>query len=108
MTYIPFHMLDLPGTYGLGLTAGINLMVLAALGIAIPSPGGTGTFHFLVTLGLSVLYGVPEEIALTYATVSHGATYIYFLIAVPVMYGIGRVWFNEKKKSQEPATQTGP
>ena len=47
------------------------LSLVGGLGFAVPVPGGIGAFHFIVSLALSAIYGVPMEIGIVYATISH-------------------------------------
>lgn len=72
MAYLPFMMLDLAGPHGLSLTDAWCLMALGALGIAVPAPGGVGSYHYIAIQTLVYLYGVPEAPAASYAVLSHG------------------------------------
>ncbi len=47
------------------------LVLVGSMSSFVPVPGGFGAFHILITLGLSVLYGVPEEIGIIFATLTH-------------------------------------
>lgn len=59
-----------------GWVAAAVVMIITALGFAIPSaPGGVGTYHAAVLLGLS-WFGVPEGMAVIFATVMHAVNYI--------------------------------
>ncbi len=52
------------------------MTVITSLGFAIPSaPGGIGTYHGAVLLGLS-WFSVPEGLAVIFATVMHGLNYL--------------------------------
>jgi glycosyltransferase 2 family protein len=52
------------------------MTVITSLGFAIPSaPGGVGTYHGAVLLGLS-WFNVPEGLAVIFATVMHGLNYV--------------------------------
>ncbi len=64
-----FHM-DVPFT-ALSFT-----LVVTTLGQLLPStPGYVGVFHALAVLALTP-FGVPKDLALSYALVLHGATYV--------------------------------
>lgn len=52
------------------LDAGV-ITVVVAISFSLPSPGGTGTTHFFVSLLLSALYGIDPAEALAYATLLH-------------------------------------
>ena len=55
----------------LDLIAALFLSLVGGLGFAVPVPGGIGAFHFIISLALSVLYGLPMELGIVYATLSH-------------------------------------
>jgi len=58
------------------VVAALFVMVVANLGILIPSsPGYIGTFHFFALSALAV-FGVARETALSYAVVSHAMQYL--------------------------------
>ena len=47
------------------------LSLAGGIGFAVPVPGGIGAFHFIIGLTLSMVYGVPMETGIIYATISH-------------------------------------
>lgn len=55
----------------LDLIDALFLSLVGGLGFAVPVPGGIGAFHFIISLALSVLYGLPMELGIVYATLSH-------------------------------------
>lgn len=57
MTYVIFFSFE--PTAHLSPSAGLVVFVFGALGMVIPSPGGAGTYHYLIAKGLE-LYGVAE------------------------------------------------
>ncbi len=67
-------------TASLDLLAAMVVMVISSVGILIPMPGGTGTFHLFCSQGLSLLFGIPTAQALSYATVTHAIGLIFLLI----------------------------
>lgn len=66
MTYLCFFAFG--PTAMLGLGAGLIIFVSGALGILIPSPGGLGTYHFLVTEAL-MIYGLNEADGFSFANI---------------------------------------
>ena len=50
MTYICFQ--SIPETSHLGISDGLFLLVLGAIGMVIPAPGGIGSYHLIVMTGL--------------------------------------------------------
>lgn len=58
------------------VVAAVFVMVVANLGVLIPSsPGYIGTFHFFAMSALAV-FGAARETALSYAVVCHGMQYL--------------------------------
>ena len=52
------------------------VFVFGAFGIVIPSPGGMGTFHFLVVAALA-LYGINGSDAFSYANINFFSIQIF-------------------------------
>ena len=59
MTYICFQ--TMPETSHLGISDGLFLLVLGGIGMVIPAPGGIGSYHLMVMIGLVALQ-VPDGI----------------------------------------------
>ena len=74
MLYVAFFAFNLQSQLGFG--SAIVLQAISSIGFAIPTPGGTGTYHFFASQTLSRLFQIPEETALSYATVTHAVTFI--------------------------------
>lgn len=74
MLYVAFFAFNLQHQLGFG--SAIVLQAISSIGFAIPTPGGTGTYHFFASQTLSRLFQIPEETALSYATVTHAVTFI--------------------------------
>lgn len=55
MLYVGFSAFE--PTAHLSIAAGIVVFTLGGIGFIIPSPGGMGTYHFLITTGLT-MYGI--------------------------------------------------
>lgn len=79
MTFLPFVMLGMTGAYGLSFVDALAIMALGALGIVVPSPGGTGSYHYITIQGLALLFAVPEAPAATYAVLAHGASLVFYV-----------------------------
>lgn len=61
MTYVVFFSFE--PTAELSPIAGLVVFVFGALGMVVPSPGGAGTYHYLIAKGLE-LYGVTDGFVL--------------------------------------------
>lgn len=84
MTYIPFWMFDMQEVYNLDLLDALVITVISAIGIAIPSPGGIGTYHYFVKQSLLVLFAVPAVTGIAYATITHAGMVIFVASITPV------------------------
>ena len=62
MTWICFF--TIPETVNLNISDGIFLLVIGGIGMVIPSPGGIGSYHLLVMIGLFALQIDSAKISL--------------------------------------------
>lgn len=69
------------------------LSLVGGLGFAIPVPGGIGAFHFIIGLALSVIYGLPMELGIIYATLSHTSQAI-----TQIIFGLGSYAYEAIRK----------
>lgn len=90
MTYIPFYMLDLPDLYNLSLLDGMLIMAISSLGIIVPSPGGIGSYNYMVMLGMSVLYGIPEATGLAYSIVVYALNFLTIIVFAGISFLVDR------------------
>lgn len=61
-----------PETNQLGLSAVLSLFAIGSIAMAVPLPGGTGSYHVLVPQGLVFLYGIPSANAVAFTFIFHG------------------------------------
>jgi uncharacterized protein (TIRG00374 family) len=59
-------------TANLGFSAVISLFGIGSIAMAVPLPGGTGSYHVLVPQGLVFLYGIPLSDAVAFTFIFHG------------------------------------
>ncbi len=93
MVYLCFFAIE--GTLHLGLSEGITVLSLGTIGIALPVPGGIGTYHFIVIKTLTELYNVYPTSAVSYAYIAH-ASQILMLLAVG-LFSLLMIFFITKK-----------
>lgn len=77
MTYTLFLALDT--TSGLGFPQAMFVLVIASFAFVVPAQGGIGSYHLVVSLGLT-LFGISREDGLLYATLSHGSQTLFTLL----------------------------
>ena len=76
-SYFGFFMLNMkPATYQMGWV----LMSISAIGVVIPTPGGTGSYHTLAKSTLVLLFGFGETISAAYALLTHIISYFLFIL----------------------------
>jgi uncharacterized protein (TIRG00374 family) len=78
-SYLGFFMLGMdqikPVTYEMAWV----LMSISAIGVVIPTPGGTGSYHTLAKSTLVLLFGFGETISAAYAFLTHIISYFIFI-----------------------------
>ncbi|WP_457653874.1 lysylphosphatidylglycerol synthase transmembrane domain-containing protein [Rhodocaloribacter sp.] len=79
MAYLPLVILRMTEPYHLSLLDAWGIMVLGAVGVAIPSPGGMGSYHYITIETLTNLFGVPVSPAASYAILSHAGQLLLYV-----------------------------
>ena len=67
-----FVMLAFQETENLGIGAALTIFVIGGIAMAMPLPGGAGSFHVLVSTGLVLLYGLAQDKAVAFTFIFHG------------------------------------
>jgi len=78
-------------TAHLGISAVFTVFALGSIAMAVPLPGGTGSYHTLVPLGLVSLYGLAQSDAVALVFIFH-ALQTLILIAAGVISMIISLW----------------
>jgi uncharacterized protein (TIRG00374 family) len=68
-----------PETSELGMLAGLTLLVIGAIGMTAPTPGGIGAYHLLVG-NVMLLYGLSKQDGIALATFVQGSQMILMLV----------------------------
>jgi len=76
MMYVPFFAFGLTEKYSLDLSSAMVVQAISSIGILTPTPGATGPYHYFTIQALTKLYGVDDELARSYATVTHAINFI--------------------------------
>lgn len=91
-SYIGFLMLDIKNAnFGMGWV----IMSISAIGVIIPTPGATGSYHTLAKSTLVLIYGFTEVIALAYAFLTHILSYIIAIVGALICF----FFVNKQKKA---------
>jgi uncharacterized protein (TIRG00374 family) len=87
-SYAGLLMLDMqniqPITFGMGWV----IMSISAIGVIIPTPGSTGSYHTLAKSTLVLIFGFSDTISAAYAFLTHIIGYILFIITALIMFFI--------------------
>ncbi len=86
MAYLPFLLLRTAAPYHLSLIDGWCIMLLGAIGMVVPSPGGAGSFHYVTILTLTQLWGVGRDDAATYAVLAHAAQLVVYAVSGAISF----------------------
>ena len=65
-------ILAFPETEMLGASAVLSVFAIGSIAMAVPLPGGTGSYHVLVPQGLVFLYGISSPDAVAFVFIFHG------------------------------------
>jgi uncharacterized protein (TIRG00374 family) len=76
MMYLPFYAFGLTEKYSLDMSSAMVVQAISSIGIVIPTPGATGPYHYFTIQTLTKLYHVDDELARSYATITHAVGFI--------------------------------
>ncbi|MEH0155155.1 lysylphosphatidylglycerol synthase transmembrane domain-containing protein [Limibacter armeniacum] len=101
MSYLLFFASDT--TADLGMRCAFAAMMMGGLGMIIPTPGGAGSYHLLVTQTL-IAYGLTEMEAGAFAFLMHGSQ----TLSIVFFGGLSLIISNQigRKKSKEAPQPT--
>jgi uncharacterized protein (TIRG00374 family) len=99
--YCVLRALHLP----LPLSAAYVTVAAAVIGLAVPTPGGIGGYHFAVQSALTGFYGVPVAAASAVAVLAHASSFVPITLlgfALFAMTGVRREGIKEIVKAPVP------
>ncbi len=79
-SYLGFYTLGMQKIHHVTFAMGWVLMSISAIGVVIPTPGATGSYHALAKSALVLLFGFGETVSLAYAFLTHIISYFLFII----------------------------
>ena len=94
MTYV--LCFALPETANLSPLAALTIYVMGSIGMAAPTQGGIGSYHFLVG-SIVVLYGLSEQDGITLATFLHAMQGFIFVVIFGVTAFLITLFLPKKK-----------
>jgi glycosyltransferase 2 family protein len=78
-SYFGFYTLFMENIRPVNFAMAWVLMSISGIGVVIPTPGATGSYHALAKSAL-MLFGFGEVISLSYAFLTHIISYVLFII----------------------------
>ena len=81
----------------LGWSAVLSLFAVGAIAMAVPLPGGTGSYHLLVPQSLVFLYHVPRPDAVAFTFIFHGWQTLIMIIGGAISLIVTAVLVRRKK-----------
>ena len=85
-SYVGFLTLSMNEIQPVTFQMGWVLMSIAAIGVVIPTPGATGSYHTLAKSTLVLLFGFGETIGATYAFLTHIISYFLFILTALIIF----------------------
>jgi len=70
-----------PETSAMGFSAVLTLFALGTIAMTVPLPGGAGSYHTIVPLGLVMLYNLPKPDAIAFVFVFHAWQTLLMIVA---------------------------
>jgi hypothetical protein len=76
------------------------IMMLGLVGWAIPVQGGFGAYHVIVSMALVPIYGIDQQTALVFATISHEAQIVQMIVIGLAALALS-VWFRNRRQNKK-------
>ena len=81
-SFLGFYVLNFDSIYEVSFGMAWVVMTISAFGVVIPTPGGTGSYHFIVKAVLVGLFAFTQEAGSAYALLTHTASMIVFVLSM--------------------------
>ena len=87
-SYTGLFMLNMQNIQPINFSMGWIIMSISALGVIIPTPGSTGSYHTLAKSTLVLIFRFGETISAAYAFLTHIIGYVIFILTALIMFFI--------------------
>ena len=81
-SFLGFYVLNFDSIYNVSFGMAWVVMTISAFGVVIPTPGGTGSYHFIVKSVLVGLFAFTQEAGSAFALLTHTASTIVFILSM--------------------------
>lgn len=85
-SYIGFFALDMNNIQQVDFAMAWIVMSVSSIGVMIPTPGGTGSYHTIAKSVLVLLFGFTETVSLAYAFLMHIVSYLLFIFTALIVF----------------------
>jgi uncharacterized protein (TIRG00374 family) len=85
-SYVGFFIVDMQMIKPVSFQMAWVFMSISAIGVVIPTPGGTGSYHALAKSTLVLLFGFSEVVSLAYAFLTHIITYFLYIFSALIVF----------------------
>ncbi len=83
-SYAGFFMMKMDSMKDITFGMAWIFMTIGAFGVVIPTPGGTGSYHFISIMVLTTIFNFDNDISSAYAILTHLLTYIIFILSTVI------------------------
>lgn len=91
-------LLAFPETAALGFSAVVTLFAIGSIAMAAPLPGGTGSYHVLVPLCLTLLYHLPKADAVAFVFIFHAWQTVLMIVMGVISFVVSNLIIKQKAK----------
>jgi uncharacterized protein (TIRG00374 family) len=92
-----FVLMAFPETSHLGFSAVVTLFAIGSIAMAAPLPGGAGSYHVLVPLGLTTLYSISKSDAVAFVFVFHAWQTLLMIVLGIISFVVSSAIISRKK-----------
>lgn len=92
-----------PATSLLGISAVMSLFAIGAIAMAVPTPGGAGSYHVMVPQGLVFLYAIPRTDAVAFTFIFHGWQTLILIVAGAISLVLTSLLVKKNSRSIKPS-----
>ncbi len=85
-SYVGFFALGMEGIQPINFGMAWIVMSISSIGVMIPTPGGTGSYHTIAKSVLVLLFGFADTISLAYAFLMHIVSYLLFIFTALIVF----------------------
>jgi uncharacterized membrane protein YbhN (UPF0104 family) len=92
-----FVLMAFPETDHLGFSAVVTVFAIGSIAMATPLPGGIGSYHVLVPLGLTTLYSISKPDAVAFVFVFHAWQTLLMIVLGVIGFVVSSAIISKKK-----------